>query len=83
MTRFSAAVLTTLTLTGCTHRLAPLPVAIPVPDPPALPTIAEHEVQCLNSETWRKLVLRDALRAADAAELRAILTAIRSPGSPP
>lgn len=83
MTKPSAALLGLLAATGCTPRLALLPVPLPVPEPPALPSIQEAEVQCLSDATWRKLVTRDATRAADAAELRAILSAINAQGEPP
>lgn len=82
MTKTSAAVLGLLATTGCTYRLALLPVRLPAPEPPALPSIQEAEVQCLSNATWRKLVTRDALRQGEAQELRAILRAINGNPDP-
>lgn len=76
MIKPGAALLGLLVAAGCTPHLALLPIPLPVPEPPVLPTITETEVHCLTDEVWRKIVMRDAARAADAAELRAILRAI-------
>ena len=70
-----AAFLTIIIGTGCYATQRVITEPLPLPGEPALPTVLEREVSCLNEATWRKIVLRDTIRMRHIAELRAIITA--------
>jgi hypothetical protein len=64
-----------MVLTGCAARTEILIPALPLPDPPTLPTIPADEMLCLSDEAYEALVERDALRREYANRLRAIIEA--------
>ena len=62
-------------ISGCAARTEILIPALPLPDPPTLPTIPADEMTCLSDEAYEALVERDALRREYANRLRAIIEA--------
>lgn len=66
--------MTLLGCPGCTH-IEYLPVALPLPERPALPGIPATELRCLTNDTYTKLVQRDRLQAGHIATLEAVIQA--------
>ena len=60
-------------MAGCAMRTVYVFPEIEIPPEPGLPMIAAGELACLTDAAYESLAVRDALRKAYAAELRAII----------
>lgn len=54
-----------------------VPVALPLPAKPTLPTVTAAELQCLPDDVVDRIEARDDLRRQDQDELRAIIESTR------
>jgi len=59
---------------GCTKVIRE-PICLQKPERPALPAVSEPSLQCLSTDTYRNLTLRDTLRRQYAEKLELIVDA--------
>lgn len=71
-----AAITLTLIGSGCaTKEVQYLPEPLPLPARPVLPKISPEEIECLDKDTYMKLMWRDFSRRFYAEKLEAIIRA--------
>lgn len=69
-----------LALAGCTpERIVYVPIELPLPAKPVLPTVKAAELECLPDDVVDRIEARDDLRRDDQDELRAIIRSTHKP----
>lgn len=71
-----ALLVTFLIVSGCTQpRYVLVPVELPLPQRPLLPTVTAGELDCLSDDVVDRIEARDDLRRQSQEELEAIIKA--------
>lgn len=66
-------VLALAVLAGCAGPTRYVTTTLPVPLPPVLPAVQEHELECLSDSAYERLVVRERRLRAYADELLKVI----------